>query len=131
MTRALRRLGLSTPPEEAPVASSTPDEEQGAERFRAWTDYLTEYFGGSDRVLFVFLPRKARAFTGDRYDRAISLLPAGAHHLDLNRSLGERIPFTEGYLAQGHYSAGSARLIGTTIAQEIDSMQSADRSAAL
>lgn len=127
MTRALRRLGVSISSEQAPVASRAPDEEQGAERFRAWTDYLTEYFGGTDRVLFVFLPRKAQAFIGDRYDRAISLLPAGAHHLDLNRSLGERIPFTGGYLAQGHYSAGSASLIGTTIAQEIDSMQGADK----
>jgi hypothetical protein len=68
MTRALRRLGVSTSSEQAPVASSATDEERGAERFRAWTDYLTEYFGGSDRVLFVFLPRKAQTFTGDRYD---------------------------------------------------------------
>jgi hypothetical protein len=126
VARTMRRLDLWERPAEMPLTRNAADEEHSAERFAAWTAYLTKYFGGSDKkLLFVFLPRKEHTFTPARYDRATSLLPNGARYLDLNRSLGQQISLSDGYLAAGHYTADSMALIGRTIAREINAIQGA------
>ncbi len=76
-----------------PGAPTDPEfeEQRGAERFQTWTDYLQRYFGGSDKVLFVFLPRQDD-YRADRNDPAVARLPAGAHYLLRRRCWGSALP---------------------------------------
>jgi hypothetical protein len=102
----------------------------GTRRFRPWTTYLQEYFGGRDKVLFVFLP--GIAWSGldmkpDQYDPLVAALPDHSNYLDLNRLFGDRVR-ANGYIAWGHYSAASTALLGQAIGARINQIQLSSQS---
>jgi hypothetical protein len=109
----------------APAVVRPDDRELGAQRFRKFTAYLQAYFGGQDKVLFIFLPGIAWSgldMTADYYDPLVAALPEGANYLDLNRQFGDQVR-ANGYIALGHYTRASMSLLGRAIAERINDIQ--------
>jgi hypothetical protein len=109
------------------VPGATGDLVGGARHFKQFTAYLQQYFGGRDKVLFVFLPGIAWSgldMTPDYYDPLVAALPPEVHYLDLNRELGVQVR-ANGYVAMGHYVPASTTLLGRAIGKRINEIQSA------
>lgn len=113
---APRRPGVSTT---AHVAVDAPDPiETGRQRFVEFLQHVqTELAADGTSLLLAFLP--VQDAQPDCYAALCEAVPDSIRYVDLHHELGAAFR-PEGYIADGHYGATQAELIGQALAEQVD-----------
>ena len=103
-----------------PVHALNDIERLGLDRFSEFLSYLEQRFSRRDtKMMVAFMPRTGTPQSF--YDALSEAVPDGIPWVDLHRDLARQIR-QDGFIADGHYGAEQADLIGNRLAREVDKL---------
>jgi hypothetical protein len=116
----VRRMRAQLAPRPAGAAAVPPSiREIGRANFTRMLEHIRDELAArGTQVMLVFLP-VARSW--DFYQALETAIPAGITPTNLHQRLFEELPRHQ-YIADGHYGAEHARIIGSALAREVDTL---------